>query len=383
MSEALEGNWWRDKETLARVVREAGGFRAAAQQTGVNHSTLSQWWKKLGLPEGEFDHAGPTNRVREGAAEPDSPQWLIDTLRKAGDNATVEQLADLADVSPKRVREALERLGKSGYRVLEAQNRVTLDRVTSPTDYTFQAAPELFDGDAFRFGVVSDVHTSSQAERLDDLHTAYEILRREGISAVYNPGDIADGIGIYRGQVNEITNHTYEAQVEHARRVYPQVDGITTYLISGNHDCEGQIGAVGADVALAVSLQRDDIIHLGRYSAWIDLPNGARIHMLHPQGGGAYAKSYRLQKIIESYMGGLKPNILLCGHYHQTTYLFDRGVHALHAGTLQGPTTFSTRKAMGQAGLGFWIIEGVMADDGSIVRFRPEFFPFYAGRSVG
>jgi len=206
------------------------------------------------------------------------------------------------------------------------------------------------------------------------------VIAREGITTVYHPGDLVDGLGVYRTQNTEVLLHTYEDQIDHAEAVYPRHDGVTTYIISGNHDLEGDFGKAGADPVQAVANRRPDIEYLGRYSARVELPNGAEIHLLHPQGGGAYATSYRPQKIVEAYEGGDKPAILLVGHYHRVGYFPTRGVHTLLAGTFQGPTTFSTRKAMGAAGWGFYLVDCRLADDGSIVRFRPEFCPFYLHR---
>ena len=240
----------------------------------------------------------------------------------------------------------------------------------------------MFDGDTVRFGITSDVHTSSTAERLDAWETAYSIFEREGIRTVYDAGDLIDGLGIYRRQVTEVKHHTYEAQVEHAVRVHPYRDGITTYGIWGNQDLEGDIGRIGADPVQAVCNQREDVKYLGRYSARVELPNGADIHLLHPMGGASYALSYKPQKIVESYEGGQKPSILVIGHWHRAGYFFTRGVHVLLGGTFQGPTTYSTRKAFGEPGFGFWIVECRLAEDGSVVGFRPEWLPYYQGRVV-
>ena len=99
-------------------------------------------------------------------------------------------------------------------------------------------------------------------------------------------------------------------------------------------------------------------------------------------GGASYASSYRPQKIVEAYEGGQKPGILIIGHWHRTGYFPSRGVQVLLGGTFQGPTTYSVRKAFGAPGFGFWIVSCVLADDGSIVRFQPEWLPFYVGREV-
>jgi predicted phosphodiesterase/transposase-like protein len=382
----LEPGWYQDEQALRRELAAHGSLAAAANAHGSEPGTLSKWWRRFGgevLPTGR---AAPSAKRYLGTLATgdtaDLDERLLGALKRLGDTATVEDIADTLDVSPRRIRETLDKLGLKGYRVSEDASTVRLERHPTETGETHPADASLFDGDTFRFGVTSDIHTSSIAERLDAWEAAYDIFEQEGVRAVYDPGDLCDGLGIYRGQVSEVKHHTYEAQVDYAVDRHPRRDGITTYRISGNHDLEGEIGRIGADPVQAVANVRDDIQYLGRYSASVELPNGARMHLLHPMGGASYAASYRPQKIVESYEGGAKPNILLIGHYHRAGYFSTRGVQVLLAGTFQGPTTYSIRKAFGEPGFGFWIVECRLAEDASVVRFRPEWFPIYPGRTA-
>jgi predicted phosphodiesterase len=372
----LPDRWWRDPALLRAQYRLHGTLEAAADAGGVSYKTVLMWWKKHGLPKLP---SGPRalTVVKSGGDE-----WLITLVKRMGDTATVEELADLANVAPKVVREALPRLADAGYRIAESGSSVRLERQAIPTDETHRASAALFDGDHVRFGIVSDTHLGSKAERLDAIAAAYDTFQQEGVRAVYHVGDLVDGYGIYKSQNIEVFLHTYEDQVDYATAGWPKRDGIQTFLIGGNHDLEGEFGRAGADPAQAVCNRRDDITYLGRYSAWVELENGARMHLLHPMGGASYAMSYRPQKIVEGYDLGGKPNILAIGHWHRAGYFSVRGVQTLLAGTFQGPTTYSVRKAFGEPGFGFWLIDCRLADDGSVVRFRPEFMPVYAGRTV-
>lgn len=100
------------------------------------------------------------------------------------------------------------------------------------------------------------------------------------------------------------------------------------------------------------------------------------LRIIHPGGGTSYADSYRPQKIVESYAGGDKPTILVIGHYHKTGYYDIRDVAVLQAGCLERQTPFM-RKLSLRAALGFWIVEARFTPDGSLRRFRPEFFKYY------
>jgi hypothetical protein len=86
--------------------------------------------------------------------------------------------------------------------------------------------------------------------------------------------------------------------------------------------------------------------------------------------------SYHPQKIVESFTGGKKPNVLLLGHYHKAEYLFYRNVHVVQAGTLQDQTSFMQRNFI-SAHLGFWLVEFRVSGVGEVSRFRCEFVPLY------
>ena len=52
--------------------------------------------------------------------------------------------------------------------------------------------------------------------------------------------------------------------------------------------------------------------------------------------------SYKLQKLMESFTGGEKPNIVLSGHYHKALYMFNRNIHGLEC--FEGDTKIITNK---------------------------------------
>lgn len=340
---------------------------------GVTETAVRRGLKTLGITRMK-----PTvHAVPDGAAPDDA--WLLAALKKRGDNATVEDLADCADVSPKRVREALHRLGRDGYRVAEEAERVVLRRLPPPTENVHRA---LFAGDRIRFAVISDTHLGSKRERLEELHWAYDTLVDEGITDVYHPGDLVCGSGIFPGQINEIHKHTYEDQVAYAVENYPRRPGITTRLIAGNHDLEGLFGRMGANPVVAFCNQRDDCVHDGDYQATYELEQGTRISVLHPKGGMGYAADYKVRKLAEGYESGTKPNVLLIGHFHRRGQFEARGIQCVLAGCFEGGGSFGARLGMSDPAVGFHIVEMTVGDDGSVVRFNAEWLRFWPGRKV-
>ena len=369
---AAETPWYRDREQLQKALAKHGTMAAVSRATGVAPSTLRTAWSQFGFPE--LPKSRATLRVIEGDKEDD--RWLVDLLKKHGDDATVEQLADAADVSPKRVRDALTRLGEGGFRVSENEDaRVVLQRVAPDTT---NVHPGLFDGNELRVGIVSDTHLGSKEEALDELHCAYDVFEREGITTVWHAGDLVTGRGIFRGQDSEIKVHTLDDQIDYAVENYPRRDNITTHIIAGNHDVEGEAGRVGLDPVKAVAARRDDFHYLGAFSAWLQVGE-AWVHLLHGKGGMSYSYSYKAQKIVDGYPGGRKPAILVPGHWHVRGNIRARDVEVLWPGCFEWQSPFMKRLGLHPA-VGFHILDITVADDGSVVRWRPEWHPFFAGR---
>lgn len=373
----LPDKWYRDRATLEAEYGEHGTFEKLQSAHGVAISTLRWWWRKHDLPK-----LSGGSRPAIVANSETGDEWLLDAIKKLGDEATVEQLADQADEPPKRVRAAAERLVEAGYRITlgEVEDKVVLERVPRPS---MREHKVLFAGETYRFGIASDAHLNSKHCRLDELHIAYDRFKAEGIETVYNPGDIVAGRGIFRGQDHEIINHTFETQKQYAIDNYPKRPGILTKIISGNHDAEGDFGRAGADACHGVANEREDIEWCGMYAADFVLPNGAVMTMRHPMGGSSYAKSYKPQKFAESFEGGTKPNVVLFGHWHNMLYTIERNIHMLNCGTFEGyGGTLGLRVPLGAPAVGFFIVELTVGADASVVRFRPEWFSFFGGRKV-
>lgn len=367
------GEWWRDPAQLAEEVGAHDSNRAVGQAHGIGETVVRKWRKRHGIA------ARPTSLPSAIRDAPVDDGWLIKALKKRGDHASVEELADYADVSPKKVRDALARLGHDGYRVEEGAGRVVLHRVPPPSDNVHRL---LFKGDDVTFGVISDTHLGSKHERLDELHNAYRVLEDEGVTEVFHPGDLVCGSGIFPGQVNEIHQHTYTDQVDYAVANYPVSKTITTRIIGGNHDLEGDFGRVGANPVVAFCNRRDDFEYLGDYRASVELEQGTRIYLLHPKGGMGYAADYKIRKLAEGFESGSKPNVMLVGHFHRRGEFEARGIQALLCGCFEGGGSFGVRLGMSDPAVGFHIVRMRVGDDGSVVKFSAEWYRFWPGRMV-
>lgn len=189
-----------------------------------------------------------------------------------------------------------------------------------------------FDGDKIQYIGISDSHGGSKYEQFSILHAAYDYAERHGIKTVLHCGDIHDGYGLYRGHTFELFRHGATAQVRHvAEQQLPRKPGIRTYFIGGSHD-HIFFKKLGLDAGAMLSAMRDDITFLGynvgdvyfkRNGEPTGEPGLDKVHvkLLHPSGGCPYARSYRLQKIIEQLAPQNKPRVLMAGHLHITNLL--------------------------------------------------------------
>lgn len=235
----------------------------------------------------------------------------------------------------------------------------------------------------YKFGVVSDNHLNSIHERLDVLNALYDIFQEEGVEIVLNAGNWIEGEAKFNRY--EIKNHGIDKQVSYFVDNYPQREGIITKFIAGD-DHEGWYWQrEGINIGEYAQLKaeqsgRKDLQYIGYVESDIILQTkkGGKtiIKVMHAGGGTAYALSYSPQKIIESFQGGGKPQILILGHYHKAEYIMYRNVHTIQAGCTQDQTTFMRKKRI-SAHLGGWIIEFSTSDDGAVHEFVPRFYSFF------
>lgn len=258
------------------------------------------------------------------------------------------------------------------YGITESQ----LNSILSRKKFTPKILTNQFTETEYEFGVVSDTHLCSTEEKINELHTFYAICKKMGVKVIVHAGDLVAGQGIYRGQENEIHTFGADKQANYAIKHYPKEDGIITYFITGNHDL-ATYKQSGVDVGSIIANKRPDMQYIGQYQADLVI-DSLKIRLLHPDGGGAYALSYRLQKIAEQITSGQKPHILIGGHTHTSLYFFYRNIHIISAGCFEGQTSFLVRKGINPT-IGGWTIKVRIANDKkkSVVAITPSFIPFF------
>lgn len=238
-------------------------------------------------------------------------------------------------------------------------------------------------GNWHTFGLVADTHLCCKEERLDALHSHYDLMESEGITTVFHAGNIIDGY-VHRINGGSVFSCTIDGQSQYVADNYPQRKGMTTYFITGDdHESWFAPGFnIGAYIQhVCKKAGREDLVYLGHVEADVELKTGAAestiIRIAHPGGGSAYSRSYTAQKIVESYEGGEKPDILVNGHYHVGNYMPERNIHVVNMPGFQEQTIFGRKKRLRMEVGGGIISFKVRPEDGSVTRFRHEFNMYY------
>ncbi|WP_287924458.1 metallophosphoesterase family protein, partial [Kosmotoga pacifica] len=237
------------------------------------------------------------------------------------------ELADLVDMSPKRTRAEVEKLIEEGKKIkLLEDGRIEFMPPESGT--LLKLEPE--EQERIKFAFIADTHIGSKYQQISALRDFYEQCARRGVRKVFHGGDWTAGKGIYRGQEYDLFLHSLKEQREYLIENYPQVDEIETIGIRGNHD-EAWTVLVGDSIMDLVAAKRPDIRVIGEYQAFVDWA-GFRFSLHHPDGGQAYAISYKLQKLVESFTAENLPDFVSMGHFHQKEYVTIRNVECFQPG---------------------------------------------------
>ena len=231
-----------------------------------------------------------------------------------------------------------------------------------------------FTGGHHKFGVISDGHLGSKFAPLEFHYKAFQEFEKEHCEGIFHCGDVVDGLCPRRADTHiyELTHIGFKEQKDLAIEVFSKCN-LPVYVISGNHDNWFQ--SMGANIVEDICTQVPCMTYLGHDQADIEVGD-AIVRLFHGGDGSAYSRGYRLQKIVESYTGGKKPNILLAGHVHKFCYIFERMIHAVSVPTLQMQTDWMRGKKL-PAHTGFLIIEFDNNVDG-VCNFSVRLFPFYA-----
>lgn len=385
---------WSDGEK-ARVFKIVSKSATAQEAVEAVQGAFPKKAITRAVLDGLMTHSGKSlahelakNRAAKSADDKSGELATFAASAKKG--GTLEDLCDRLDLAPKRAKAMVAAAKAAGYRIELKGGQVGYVPPEPMRGETRVVAPP---GAEQAFGVISDLHIGSKyclEEQLRDF--VIRAHKDHGVTQFFGPGDNLDGV--YRHSRWEESYHGFEAQAGRMAFVLPGkkdgLKGVRYDMIAGNHD-ETHEKDNGMDVCRAIEdvfrrNGRDDLRMHGHRGAYLRYaPKGGRgvlVELWHPLGGGAYAVSYKIQRHVEEYGVGRKPDFLLVGHFHQQAYVVRRGVHGFLSGTFHGDGSGFGKALGGSQAIGAWIVKFRQTPQGTVREVSPTWTSYYEAEEV-
>lgn len=292
---------------------------------------------------------------------------------------TIGEISREIDRSEDTVTKTIDALRGIGYEISldEASRQVAIPQEPAkkfkPTEFKYYKK-------FYRFGLVADTHFCSKYQQITALYDAYTEFDRQKVDFILHAGDLTDGRNVYRGQDVEVFKSGADEQAEYVIDNYPKSErGIRTYVIGGQHDRSFYRDS-GLNIIRAICKEREDLVDRGFYKAEF-LVRGLKVGLQHPGGGASYARSYRMQKIIENMMGFIHsipsaeaPVMQFFGHWHIPCHLPSyMGIDAVSLPCFQSQTPFLEQRGLMPV-VGYAIAEIWLDDENNLSNTDIKFF---------
>jgi hypothetical protein len=301
-----------------------------------------------------------------------------------GAQVTFELLSDVFDVGVSKIRGALavlESQGKNihideGFGVASLPSSIDAPKESQIDVSKFHGRPALY-------GFTADNHLCSKYARMDVLNALFDIWAEQGVNTVLQAGNMIDGECRFN-RFDLVTRPGIDAQAEYLVNEWPARNDITTEFVCGD-DHEGwYVQREGINIVTylqnaADKAGRKDMVFLSYMEHTYNLlakHGKSNMAVQHAGGGSAYATSYTVQKIVESYQPNEKPSILLVGHFHKAEFSYPRSVLTVQAGCTQDQSPFLRKKRI-EAMVGGWTLSFTLDPNGIVHGFAPQWHPFY------
>lgn len=226
--------------------------------------------------------------------------------------------------------------------------------------------------DHIKLLLISDTHLCSKFDRIDILNYLYDEADRRNVEFILHSGDMTEGLSGRPQQLTELKEASYTGQRDYVIEKYPKWYK-HTYFIAGNHDL-WWIKQCGADICRDISNNREDLVYLGSDCENMKIGK-LNIRLFHGTGGNAYAKSYKLQKYLDSIDAEERPHILQTGHIHQAFYMKQGNTHCFQTSCLQDLTPYARSKGLSND-KSVWWVDVYNDDKGNPVKIQQELETF-------
>jgi len=155
---------------------------------------------------------------------------------------------------------------------------------------------------SLKIAKMADIHLGSNEVDEYEVISLLSYLWEEGYRIISISGDLTDGYGVYRGQIENLSYTTLEMQADVVVSILSLFDFL--YIVNkGNHDASSTKNA-GIDVLSMIEQKMVNrgkkFVYLKSYSGYI-VYNNAAIQIIHMDGGrSAQSDTYANQKLMDS-----------------------------------------------------------------------------------
>ena len=360
-----------------------------ADKLKIPRPTVDDRFRSLGISLDLLPHpakwpkvapAKVSKRENVDGGQPDSFNGIsaaevVKLLRRSP--LTLPDLADRLDRGRVTVSEALAQMIVAGYGIVREGQTVKVPPYRLP-----DRIPVLSDAKSrtFRFAVASDWHIGSKAAQVSALRAFLDVaVKRYGCQHVLVPGDICAGYGVYRGQANEVYAYAASEQLDALVNTIPKFEGVSYYVMGGNHDYSFMKSS-GFNIVEAACRLREDWVYCGFDEATVPLTPDLDIVMWHPSGGVPYALTYRGQKfaaelaqreLVEIITGKKerpRTRFIFWGHLHVAASFPHGPIQVIGPGCFEGRNSYLKQKGLTPMIQGV-VVEAKITDEGLIQEF--------------
>ena len=321
----------------------------------------------------------------------------FDTLSQ---ECVVEDIAKSYNISKKDVLSLVHYLKNQGNNIVltnttaykinddsERTSQVTLIRNYGHEKLVDDLSYEIVDNSInTKIMLISDTRLGSIYEQITILNDLYEKSKSVGVKYVFLTGDVVEGIYSGAKSIYNSTLHCngYVDQAEHVAKMFPRVDGITTYFLTGEHDLSFLKTDNKIDIGEVISQKREDMKYLGPRRRKVNFITDNKksgvvsLYLQHATGSVPYTVSYKPQQKISSMRNEDKTNILVTSHFGACDSFLRRGIRSF-----QVPTVVATTDEMKSAStpvyntVGGWIVDLKKDKKGNLINTTQIWIPYY------
>ena len=319
------------------------------------------------IPEKKLDSPPQQTLTAE-----EKKQMIYELIKKESTLSTLKSKLNISDLEIAGIINEIKEDGNNILHVVKDGEDVFLnvgnDSLKKKGFYRIDDEPNNF-----TFLAISDTRLCSCYQQLGILNEIYYHAFTHGADFVLHCGDLCEGLYTNSEYKDTIFMHDTPSQREYIVNNYPQIEGMPTYFITGEHD-DTHIKNGKQNIGKLVAAEREDMVYLGQRTCNVAV-NKTNILMRHPKGKVAYTISYKSQRAISALRSEDKVNIILNGHWCYMDEYVQRKIneYAIPSVVANTPEMESDTPNT----VGAYLIHVQTDDKGNFIKTTFERIPYY------